>query len=175
MLTIEGVLALHHAHLRALAQRSGRLHQRGGHLKIRHRRILDGRVFPAGMLEADSAGGDDHIAAAHIKIDAAAGAHPDKGIRADVVQLLHSDRGGGPADAGGADGHLLAQQRAGIDGVLPVLGHEMRVVKQRGDLLAPAGIAGQDHVAAHIALYAANMKLFFQLLHNTPPDDNKTL
>ena len=40
------------------------------------------------------------------------------------------------------------------------------VVKQCGDGLAAAGIAGQDAVAADIALYAMNMKLFFKFLHN---------
>ena len=41
----------------------------------------------------------------------------------------------------------------------------MRVVKQRGDLLAAARVAGQDHIAAHISLFTVNVVLFFQFLH----------
>ena len=175
MLAVEGVLALHHAYLGALAQGLRRLHQGGGHLEVRHGGELDGGVLLAGMLEPDGAGGDDHIAAADIQVDTAAGAHADEGIRADVVQLLHGDGGRRAADAGGAHGDLLPQQRAGIDGIFPVLGHKMGIVKQRGDLLAPAGIAGQDHIAAHVALYTADVKLLFQFLHNAPPSDNKAL
>ena len=165
MLAVERVLALHHAHLRPLAQRSGSLYQRGSHLKVGHRRILDGRILPAGVFKADRAGGHHHVAGAHVQVDAAAGAHPQKRVRADVVQLLHGDGGGRPADAGGTDGHLLPQQRAGIDGVLPVLRHETGVVEQCGDLLAAARIAGQDHIAAHVALHTVDVILLFQILH----------
>ena len=42
----------------------------------------------------------------------------------------------------------------------------MGVVKQGRDLLAPARIAGQNDVAAHIALHAVDMELFVQLLHS---------
>ena len=41
----------------------------------------------------------------------------------------------------------------------------MGIVKQRGDLLAAARIAGQDHIAAHVALHAVDVILFFQFLH----------
>ncbi len=81
------------------------------------------------------------------------------------MQLLHGDGGGGAADAGGAHGDLFSQQGAGIDGEFAILGHEMGVVKQGRDLLAPARIAGQNDVAAHIALHAVDMELFVQLLH----------
>ena len=126
------------------------------------------------MLIADGAGGNDHIAAAHVQINPAAGAHADKGVGPDIVQLLHGDGGGGSADTGGADGDLFSQQRAGIDGVLPVLGHKMSVVKQGGDLFAAARVTGQDHIAAHVALHAMDVKLFFQFLHGSPPSDYKS-
>ena len=166
MLAVERVLALDDAHLCPLAQRPGCLYQCGGHLEVRHGGVLDRRVLPAGMLKADGAGGHHHVAAADIQVDAAAGAYAEECVRADVVQLLHGDGGGRPANAGGADGHLLPQQRAGVDGVLPVLRHEMGVVKQRGDLLAAARVAGQDHIAAYVALLAVDMVLFFQILHD---------
>ena len=165
MLTVEGILALHHAHLRPLAQRTGRLHQRCGHLEVGHGGVLDGRILPAGVLEADGAGGHHHVAGADIQIDAAAGTHPDKGVGADIVQLLHGDGGRRAADAGGADGDLLPQQGAGVDGVLPILGHEVCVVKQGGDFFAAAGVAGQDHIPAHVALHTVDMKLLLQFLH----------
>ena len=148
----------------ALAQRTRRLHQRCGHLEVGHGGVLDGRILPAGMLEADGAGGHHHVAGADIQIDAAAGTHPDKGVGADIVQLLHGDGGRGAADAGGTDGDLLPQQGAGVDGVLPILGHEVRVVKQGGDFFAAAGVAGQDHIPAHVALHTVDVKLFLQFL-----------
>ena len=140
--------------------------QRAGHLEIRDSGVLDGGVLPAGPLHSHRAGGHHHVAGAHVQVDAAAGAHPDEGIRADVVQLLHGDGGRRAADAGGADGDLLAEQRAGVDVELTVLCDMDGVIKELGDGLAPAGIAGQDAVAADVALYAMNMKLFFKLLHD---------
>ena len=117
------------------------------------------------MLKADGAGRNNHVARADVEIDAAAGADTDKRIRADVVQLLHRDGGRRPADARRADGHLLAEECAGIDGVFAVLRDKMRVVKMGGDGLAAAGIARQDAIPAHIALHAVDMELFVQLLH----------
>ena len=166
MLAIEGVLALHHAGFQGLAQVFGGLYQGAGDVEIGHGRVLDGGILPAGVLKADGPGGHHHVAGAHVQVDAAAGAHPDEGIRADVVQLLHGDGGGGAADAGGADGDLFPQQGAGIDGEFAVLGHKMGVVEQGRDLFAAAGVAGQDDVTAHVALHAVDMELFVQLLHS---------
>ena len=42
----------------------------------------------------------------------------------------------------------------------------MGVVEQGRDLFAAAWVAGQDHIAAHIALHAVDMELFVQLLHS---------
>ena len=61
VLAIEGVLALHHAGMIAIAPRPGRLHQRAGDLKIRHGGVFDGGILPAGVLKTDGAGGDHHI------------------------------------------------------------------------------------------------------------------
>ena len=165
MLAVESVLALDHAGVVAVSTLPGGLHQSGGHLKIRHGGILDGGVLPAGMLKADGAGGDDDVAGLHIQMDAAAGAHPEEGIRADIVQLLHGDGGGGPADAGGADGNFFAQECAGIDGELPIAGDKLRIVKQCRYGLAAARIAGEDAIASHIAGLTVNVKLLFQFLH----------
>ena len=118
------------------------------------------------MLIADGAGGNDNIAGLHVQIDAAAGADTDESIRTDVVQFFHCDGGRRAADAGRADADLFSQQRAGVDIEFTVLRDVLGVVKQCGDGLAAAGIAGQDAVAADIALYAMNMKLFFKFLHN---------
>ncbi len=62
VLAVERVLALDDAHLCALAQRPGRLDQRGGDLEVRHRGVLDGGVFLTGVLKADRAGGHHHVA-----------------------------------------------------------------------------------------------------------------
>ena len=67
--------------------------QGGGNVKIRNCRELNGGIFQRSMLIADGTGGNHHITGADIHIDAAAGAHPDKSIRADGSQLLHGDGG----------------------------------------------------------------------------------
>ena len=121
------------------------------------------------MLKPDGAGGDDHIPGLHVQINAAAGAHPEEGIRADIMQLLHGDRGRGAANARGADGDLLPQEGAGVDGELPVAGDKVCIVKQGGYGLASARITGKDAVTAHIAGLAVNMKLLFQFLHKKRP------
>ena len=169
MLAVKRILALDHAGVETIAPGLGGLHQGGGHVEIGHGRILDGGVLPAGMLKADGAGGDDHIPGLHIQVDAAAGAHADEGVRADIVQLLHGDGGRGAADARGADGDFFAQESAGVDGELPVAGDKVRVIKQGGYSLAPARVTGKDAVTAHIAGLAVNMKLLFQFLHKKRP------
>ena len=107
----------------------------------------------------DGAGGHHHVVALYFQRDAAAGAHADKGIRADGVQLLHGDDGGGPADAGGADAHLLPQQGARPGGILPVGLHLGRIVEVGGDFFAAAGVSGQQAVPAHVPFAAFNMEL----------------
>ena len=175
VLSIEGILALHHAGVPGLAQVFGSLHQGTLHLIVGHGGELDGGVLPAGPLVADRAGGDHHIVALNGQGDAAAGAHPDEGVRADVVQLLHGDHRRGAADAGGADAHLLPQKGSGIGGVLSVALYLHRVIKVGCDLLAAAGITGQETVAAHVAGLTFDMKLQLVFVHDNPPCSDKKL
>ena len=142
------------------------LHQCRCHLEVRHGGELDGGVLTAGVFIADGARSHHHIAAADIEINAAASAYADEGVGTDGVELLHGDGSGRAADTCGADGDLLTQQRAGIDGILAVLCHKLRIVKMLGNGGAATGIAGQQHIAAHIALSTMDMELFFKLLHN---------
>ena len=167
MLTVEGILALHHTGMGAVAQVLAGGLQRGGNLKIRHRRELDGGVFQRGVLKSDGPGGNHHVPGKHLHVDAAAGAHPDKGVRAQIVQLLHGDGSRGAADAGGADRHLFPQHRAGVDVELPVHADVHRVIKVRRDCLASARVTGQKYVPSHIALLAVNVKLHSDILHNS--------
>ena len=166
MLAVKTVLALDHAHMQGQPQGPGSLSQAACHVKIRHSGELDGGVLRAGVFEADGAGGHHDIPGLHVDVDAAAGAGADKGIGAALVELLHGDGGGGAADAGGAGRYLLPQEGAGPNVVLPVIGHGMGVVKERRDGLHPAGVPGQDAVAAHVAGDAADMELFLHLLHS---------
>ena len=165
MLAIEGVLALNHSGVPGLAQILGSLHQGGLYLVVRDGGELNGRVLPAGALMAYRAGGNDHIVAFHLQGNAAAGTYPDKGVHADVVQLLHGDDSGRAADAGGADAHLFAQQCAGISSVFPVALYLYRVVKIGRDLFTPARIAGQEAVPAYVAGAAFDMELKLMLMH----------
>ena len=82
------------------------------------------------------------------------------------MQLLHGDGGGRAADAGGADGDLFAQQRAGVGGIFAVARDEMGIVEQCGDGGAAAGVAGQDHIAADFTLGAVDMIETFQFMHD---------
>ena len=166
VLAVEAVLALDHAGVAGLAHGTGGLHQGAGDAEVRHGGELYGGVLQAGVLKADGPGGHHDVPGLDVQVDAAAGAHPDKGVGPDGGQLLHGDGGGGAADARGAHGHLLPQERPGIDAVLPVLAHELGVVKERGDGFAPARVAGQDAVAAHIPGDAVDMVLSLQFLHN---------
>ena len=117
------------------------------------------------MLVADRAGGYHNISGLYSKVDAAAGAGAQEGVCAALVELLHGDGGGGTADAGGAGGDLFPQQGAGPDVVLPVAGHLPGVIKKGRDGADPAGVSGQDAVAAHVAGDAVDVELFFQSLH----------
>ena len=168
MLAVEAVLALHHAQVRPAAHGQGRVPQGQRQAEIRDRRVFDGGVLHGGVLVADRTGGNHDVAGLHVQPDAAAGAHPEEGIRAHVVQLLHGDGGRRAADARGADADLLPQQGAGIDIEFPVLGNVLRIVEQGSDGFAPARIAGQDHIFPHVPGDTMDMELFFKLLHGAP-------
>ena len=151
VLAIEGVLALHNAHVRPRTQLLCRLAQREGDVKIRHGRELDRRVLPAGALMAHRARCNDQVARADFLRNAAAGADPHEGVHADGGQFLHRDGGGGAADAGGGDGDLHAVQRAGIGGEFAVAPNEGAAGEVRRDFFASSGIAGEDAVCPHVA------------------------
>ena len=165
MLSIEAVLALDDAGVQRQSQGPGRPGQAVGDLKVRHRGKFQRRVFPAGMLKANGAGGHHDVPRLHIQVDAAAGPGADKGIRTALVQLLHGNGRGGAADPRGAGGHFLSQQRAGPDIVFPVAGHLAGVVKQRRDGGHPSRIARQDTIASHVAGGTGDVILFFKHLH----------
>ena len=165
VLPVETVLALHDTGVRAVAEVLRRLTQRERHVEVCHGGVLNGRILQRGVLVADRAGGDDHVAGLHVDVDAAAGAGADEGIRAELMQLLHRDGRAGAADAGGADRDLLAEQRAGVGGVLAVLRDLDGIIEQRGDGRAAARVTGQDYIAAHLALCAVDMILTFKLMH----------
>ena len=167
MLAVKAVLALDDARMQRQTQSFRGPGKAVGDPQVRHRRILDRRVFQAGVLKADGAGGHHDVAGLDVQVDAAAGAGADEGVRAAFVQLLHGDSGGGAADARGAGGDLLPQKGARPDVVLPVAGHLLRVVKQGGNGGDPAGVAGQDAVPAHIAGGAVDVELLFQFLHSS--------
>ncbi len=90
VLPVEAVLALHDTGVRAVAEALRRLTQRECHVEVCHGGVLNGRVLQRGVLVADRAGGDDHVAGLHIDVDAAAGAGADEGIRAELMHFHQS-------------------------------------------------------------------------------------
>ena len=167
MLAVEGILALHHTGVGAVAQSFAGSFQSGGDLKIRHRRELDGRVFQRGVLKTDSTSGNHHVPRQHLHVDAAAGANPDEGIRADVMQLLHGNGGRGAADSRGADRNLFSQHSAGIDIVLPVHADVHGFVKIAGNGFTAPRVAGEKHITPHVPRLAVNVKLHTNILHDS--------
>ena len=126
-------------------------------LEIGNSGEFDGHVLTGSAFRADRAVCDDHIAGEHLCVHTAAGADADEGIRAEHVQLLHGDGGGGASDAGGGDGNGHAKEGAGDGLVFPVIGDEPGIVKAGADGLHPSGIPGKEHIAAHIALFHIDM------------------
>ncbi len=89
MLAIKSILALNHTSVVGMSQLLTGSYQGVCHIKICDSRIFDGGIFPAGALHPDSAGGYHDVAALYIQLDAAAGAHTNKGIRSTEHQLFH--------------------------------------------------------------------------------------
>ena len=141
------------------------LAQSGSHVKIRHGGELHGSILQGGVLKANGARGHHHIPWLHSQIDAPAGPHPDEGVRADVVQLLHGNGRRGPANAGGADRDLFPQESAGVDIILPVHAHVNRLVKPLRNGLTPPRIPRQQTIAAHVPRNTMNVKLSTSILH----------
>ena len=168
MLTVEGILALHHACMGTVAQSQACIPQGQGHIKVRHGRKLRRGILKGGMFKADGAGGYHHVSRKHIQIDTAAGTHPDKGVGADGSQLLHGNGRRGAADAGGAHGNLLPQERSGINVILPIHAYMNRIVKMLGNGLAAARVTGQEAVPPHIPFFTADVILHTNILHSKP-------
>ena len=151
VLAVEGILALHHAGVVGNAYVPGGVHQGVGHAEIRHGRVLDGRVLAAGALHADRAGGNYDVAAADILLHAAAGAYADESVGPAVGQLFQRDGSGRAADAGAGNADGYAVEGAGVSNELAAVSHQTRVIKIFGNFGAALGVAGQKHIAAHIA------------------------
>ena len=62
-----------------------------------------------------------------------------------------------------------AAQIAVPDIVLPVHAEMDGIVKMLCDGLAPAGVTGQEHITAYVALHTANVKLHTNILHKRHP------
>ena len=88
-----------------------------------------------------------HVPETEAGVEGAAAAHPDQGAGSGPDQLLDRDRRRGPADPGGGDADRHPVQAAGVGGELAVGGDPPRAVEPRRDDLAPAGVAGEQHVA----------------------------
>ena len=159
MLPVKGILCLHHTRFPGFSQLPGAFHQGKQHLKVGDGGKFDGRVFPAGALHPHRPCGDNDIIRFHIQADAAAGSHPNKGIRPDSHQLLQSDDRRRPADTGGHHAHRLPLQRACVGSKFPVGSDFFAVIQVSRDFLAPSRVAGKDAVAAHVPLLQHNMKL----------------
>ena len=166
MLAVEAVLALDDAGVGAVAELLGSLTKGESHVEVGNGGELDGGILKRGVLKANGTSGNDDVAGLDGKVDAAAGAGADKGVRAELVQLFHGDGGRGAADAGGADGDLFAEKRAGIRGVFAVARDEMRIIEKGSDGGAAAGVAGHDHIAADLTLGAVDMIKTFQFMHD---------
>ena len=166
VLAVEGVFALDYAYMGPESKLPAGIPQSNGHIEVRHGGVFNGGILQRSMFKADGTAGHHHVPGTDLQINAAAGAYPDEGIRADVAELLQSDDSRGAADACGADGNLLPQEGAGIDVVLPVHADMYRIVEISGDGLTAARVTGQEHIATHIAFGAVDMILLFGLLHS---------
>ena len=166
MLTVEGVLALNNARMNAISKLFARVFQCESDVKIGNRREFDGCIFHRCVLISDSTGCNDHVAGHNVKVNTSASADSDKGVRAKLDKLLHSDRGRRTANTRGADRNLLAEKCTCVYIVLAVHSNVNGIVKILRDRLASTGIAGKQHVTANVALGAINMILFFCCLHN---------
>ena len=137
-------------------------------LYIRHCRKFDGRIFPARPFHSDRAACDHHITASHIRLHAAAGSDPNKGIRPGHDKLLHRDRCRRAADACGGHTHLHPVQITGIGHIFPAVRHQLRPVKILCDLRAALRVSRQDHIFSHITFSHLDMILFpflFRIIH----------
>ena len=161
MLAVERILALHHTHMMRQIQRLRRLHERIRHVKIGDSRKFDRRIFTARALHADGAGRDDNVAAFHIQLHTAAGAHAHKGVGASHHELLQRDRRRRSTDACRGDTDFFAVEHARVGHKLAAVGDELRIVKIRRDLRTALGIARQEHIAPNVPAPHLQMIKFF--------------
>ena len=166
-LGVEGVLGDADAHRGVEAQGDGALLQGLQQLVAGHSGELQGQVVAAGAVHADAAADHHDVAALNVGAGGGTGAHPDEGVRPALVELLHTDGGGGAADAGGGDGDPLPLQRALPGGEFPLPGHHAGVVQMGGDQFAPVRVPGDDGVAARLSGGQVHMEHFGVFRHMT--------
>ena len=110
-----------------------------------------GMALSPGALHADRAGGNHDVTAADILLHAAAGAYADESVSPAVGQLFQRDGSGRAADAGAGNADGYAVEGASVSNELAAVSHQTRVIKIFGNFGAALGVAGQKHIAAHIA------------------------
>src|SRR5690606_14493769 len=118
---------------------------------VGNRGELDRQVVARRALVTDGPRDDAEGARLDVELHRAGGADPHEGVRSDLDELFHGDRGGRTADAGGGHRDLLAVEVTRPRLVLAILGHELRLVEQACDGFAAAGVTGQEHVPAHFS------------------------
>ena len=91
-------------------------------------------------------------------------ADADEGIDANIVQLLHGDRGGRAANPCGGARDWDAFKFADPGGVLASLHHETWAVESTRDGLYATRITGEEYITANVALLQAYMMLATILL-----------
>ena len=167
MLTVEGVLALYHAGVSAIAELLTCTLECHSNVEARNSREFDGCIFHRGVLVADGSGGYHDIAGHNVKIDTAAGTDADEGVSTDSGELLHSNSGRRAADTRRANADLLSEEGTRVNIILSVHTHVYGVVEVCGDALAASGITGEKYVATYVTLGTMNVKLLFCILHNS--------
>ena len=151
MLSVKGILTLHHAHMMTQSEISGRLVQCHLDLEIGYRRPLDRRILLRGALHTNRTTRDHDIAGLHIEVHTARRTDTNKGIRPAHMQLLNRDRRGRPTDTGGGHGNRNAIQRTRIRHIFTMVRHKHRIIEILRDLLTALRIARQDHIPSDLA------------------------
>ena len=128
-------------------------------------RIFDRNILHGGALIPHRTGHDHAVVPVTVlrATDRACRANPDKGIRAAADQLFHRDRCRGAAHAGGGYRDRHAVQLADPGFVLPVVGHQLGLVKITGDQIGAERVARQQHIAPHIPFSQLDMLVFLAL------------
>ena len=159
MLAVEGVLGLGDALDEVVAELLGGVGQSRDNVAVGDGRVLDGDVVLRRTLIADGSGVDDAVErrVERAVTDASGRADADEGVRAAGDQLFETDRGGRAAHAGGDDGDGNAVERAGPGLMLAVVRDELCIIKIGCDQVRAERIAGEQDIAADVALAHANV------------------